>query len=536
MVSRLRRQLPLLGWVLGISLIPPTIFLAIAYFEYIHSAKTLLKANVNGGIQRINFLLKSGNEILIDIAKNVDPNDPRAEETLKKKVYTAPFFREFGIIDEQGFLTLTSFGVVDPPQKIPSEKRSNPDNDSLQIIGPLRTVVMEENSIVLSLPTQGLGEVNALVNPVVLITPWGGTRSLDLGQDGFFAYINLRSGDVLAGVGNVPSLETINLGPTRKQIRFSQTSYNGDVLVIGEVSRHWVLKKWYRMLFIGGPITAFCSGIVFFLAAQLIKRSEGLDRELKIGLENQELVVHYQPILNLRTHECIGSEALLRWYHPEQGVLSPGLFIPIAEKTGLINEIGEWVVKQVAQEQEHLYEEYPDLYTSINISPSQLNSGNLDKLIDWFRQALGDIPSCQPNRFVFEVTESAAAIRPGTITTDILSRLRTLGTRIALDDFGQGYSGLSYLHQLDVDMLKIDQFYIAAINKDPQITDILESIIELGHKMGFTMVAEGIETEEQYLFLCNHHIEYGQGWLFSRPIPIQEFEQFLRSSRSPIDT
>lgn len=538
MNSRLRRQFPLLGCILGISLIPPGIFLGISYFEYNSTAKILLKTNVNGGVQRINFLLKSGNDVLLDLANTIDPDipdDPETKARLERIVYDNPLFRELGIINDQGFLTLTSFGVVNPPKEIDPARRSDPSNSSLQIIGPFRTEVMGEESIILSLPTQGLGEVNAIVDPVILTALWGTDRPLDIDSDGFFAYINTKNGAILAGVGNIPAFESIDQEKPRNRIRFSQTSYNGEVLVISKISRNWVLTRWRRLLFIGGPITTICSGLLFFLSLKIVKRLEGLDREIKIGLENKELMIHYQPIVNLRTQECIGSEALLRWYHPEQGVLSPGLFIPIAEKTGLINAIGEWVVKQVVQEQKRLYEQYPNLYTSINISPSQLNSGNLDNLIDWFQQTLEKTHSCQSDRLVFEVTESTQAIMPGTVTTDIVSRLRTLGSRIALDDFGQGYSGLSYLHQLDIDILKIDQFYVAAINKDPQITHILEGIIDLGQKLGLTMVAEGIETEEQRLFLCNHHVEYGQGWLFARPIPIQEFEQFLNRSRSPAD-
>jgi len=538
MSSRFKKQISLLGSILGVSLIAPTIFLSISYFEYISATRAMLRANVDSGVQRIDFLLKNGSDVLSDVARNVDPNtpnDPNSKAILQRIVYDKPLFREIGIINNQGFLTLTSFGPVDPPQKVSLDQRSNPNDSSLQILGPLQTVVMGEESIVLSLPTQELGEVNALVHPIILTEPWGVDRSLHLGNDGFFAYINTKNGEILAGIGIIPSLETIKNEQTKNLIRFSRTSYNGDVLVISEVSKNWALKKWRRMLFISGPITALTSGLMFFGALQLINQLEGLDRELKSGLENKELVIHYQPILNLKTRECVGSEALLRWYHPEQGILSPGLFIPVAEKTGLINEIGKWVVMQVSQEQKQLYDKYLDLYTSINVSPGQLNSGSLDDLINWFQKPSEENQPCQPHRFVFEITESAAAIRPGTITTDILSRLRTLGSRIALDDFGQGYSGLSYLHQLDVDILKIDRFYVAAINQNPQITNILESIIDLGNKMGFTMVAEGIETEEQHQFLCSRNVTYGQGWLYSRPVPIQEFELFLNRSRSSVD-
>lgn len=523
MRGRLRRYLPFLGWILGASLIPPTLFLGISYYEYVNSARISLEVTVDEGVRRIDTVLKTGNEILLDVSNTIDLNDPKAEESLERIVYENPLFREIGIVNEQGFLVLTSLGVVSPPELIDLEHRSDARTSALQIVGRERTIVMGEESIILSLPTEGLGEVNALVNPVILTAPWGASQSSALGTDGFLAYVNIRNGQVLAGQGNLPTLGTINLDQKANRIQVSQISQNAEVLVIAEISKDWALAGWQRMLFLGCPVAALCSGIIFILTTRMVKQSEGLDRELSIGLEHQELVVHYQPILDLQTEDCIGSEALLRWYHPEQGILPPSLFIPIAEKTGLINKIGAWVIKQVAHEQAPLYQKFSGLYTSINLSPAQLNSGNIDAVIAW----LQSLDPCTPHRFVFEVTETAAAIRPGTTTTDILARLRTLGSRVALDDFGKGYSSLSYLHQMEIDILKIDQFYISAINKDLQITHILESIIELGLKLDLKMVAEGIETEEQRLFLLSHGVNYGQGWLFSRPVPIQEFERFL---------
>ncbi|NJL46161.1 MAG: EAL domain-containing protein [Leptolyngbyaceae cyanobacterium SM2_3_12] len=279
---------------------------------------------------------------------------------------------------------------------------------------------------------------------------------------------------------------------------------------------------------IGGPITALCSGLLIALSIQFARQSEGLDHELTLGLKNQELVIHYQPILDLNTGACVGSEALLRWYHPEQGVLPPSLFIPIAEKTGLINDIGEWLIKQIAQEQAKLYDQFPGLYTSINFSPSQLDSGRLDPIISWLMNS----NLCAPDRFIIEVTETPVVQSASSHASDSLARLRSLGMRIALDDFGQGYSGLSYLHRFDIDQLKIDLYYVAAINKEPQVVEILETIIALGHKLGLTLVAEGIETEEQLQFLRDRGVHYGQGWLFSRPVPIPEFERYLTTHRT----
>lgn len=528
-VRRLRRHVAFISWTVLASLIPPAVFLGAVYYEDLRVARNSLQSATEQGAQRIDTLLREGDRLLKSVAQNIDIQDPEAEEKLEKLVYESPLFREIGIIDNQGFLVLTSLGRLEPPVWIMPDHRSSPQKPELQILGPLQTAVMQEASIILSLPTNGAGEVNALVNPVILTEPWGYVFvDGDFGQDGFFAYVNIPTGQVLASRGKVPPIDVLNRAPTSDRIRVTRTSQNGDVLIISEVSKRAVLSKWRRIFWVGGPITALTSGILVFLSVRVVQRSEGLDQELIIGLDNQELVFHYQPIMHLETRTCIGSEALLRWYHPEHGVLSPDLFIPVAEKTGFIDAIGIWSIKQIAREQAHLYKHFPELYTSINVSPKQVHSGNLESIL----ALLQNTSLCSPERFLFEVTETTTVLSQGTTTADILARLRTAGTRIALDDFGQGYSNLSYLHQLDVDALKIDRFYVSAIHRDPQLTQILESILELGNKLGLLLIAEGIETEEQYQFLYEHGVTYGQGWLFSRPLPINEFEQFLRSNLS----
>lgn len=529
MIRSLRGRYRLLAWILGASLIPPVLFSGVTFYHDITNARRYLKTTVEQGSQRINSLIQLSNDTLTDVAKDIDPADPLAAKKLQRIVYNNPLFREIGVINSDGYLVLTSLDRVVPPLRVKPEDRSNPGDRTLQIRGPMQTAIMGEESIILGLPTQGQGEVNVVVNPLVLTTSWGSTLHLELGSDGFFAYVNQATGEVLAGSGDIPAGKDIQRSDSPGRMRVQQLSDQGDVLIVGEISRAWILKEWQQQLMIGGPITALCSGLLMALSIRFAQQSEGLDHELALGLKNEELVIHYQPIIDLQTGHCVGSEALLRWYHPNQGVLSPALFIPIAEKTGLINDIGDWLIKQIAQEQAPLYRQYPELYTSINFSPSQLHSGSLDSTIEW----LMDTSPCTPDRFIVEVTETPMVMSTSTNASDTLARLRSLGMRVALDDFGQGYSGLSYLHRFDIDQLKIDLYYVAAINKQPQVVEILETIIELGHKLGFTLVAEGIETAEQLQFLRDRGVHYGQGWLFSRPVPIQEFERYLTTHQSP---
>ncbi|MBE7382062.1 MAG: EAL domain-containing protein [Leptolyngbya sp. SIO1E4] len=228
-------------------------------------------------------------------------------------------------------------------------------------------------------------------------------------------------------------------------------------------------------------------------------------------------------MLDLRTGRCIGSEALIRWQHSNQGLLLPSLFIPVAEKTGLIAEIGEWVIEKVIEEQSQLLKVYPDLYTAINLSPAQLNSGASNQTILRFLEK-----DCKiANNLVFEITEAILIEDDKTPALDTVARLRSLGARISLDDFGTGHSGISYLHKLGFDYLKIDRVYTSASDASSSIASILEGIIDFGRRLQVELIAEGIETEAQQQFLLNRDIRYGQGRLLAYPMPIREFEYFL---------
>ncbi|MEM1366981.1 MAG: EAL domain-containing protein [Cyanobacteria bacterium P01_H01_bin.15] len=510
-----------------ISLIPPAAFTSVTYYYDLSREKNSLITAVARGEKRINALLSSAEATLSDVAKYVDPTDPEASDLLQREVYNEPLFREIGIIDGNGYLTMTNLGKLDSPIFIEPERRANLNDENLQILGPLKTSLMQEKSLILTLPVVERGEINVLVDPSILTADWGSSIQEDLGPEGYFAYINQKTGEILSSLGELPSQQ---LPLTNRNASFIQsvvTSQNAQVLVVGGISKASILRQWRDQLLIVIPISSFCSALTIFLALRLMKQSMALDHELRIGLKNQEFIVHYQPIVNLKTGQYVGAEALIRWHHPQQGILSPNMFIPIAERTGLITLIGEWLIKTTSQELSNLFQEFSDLYISVNLSPIQVRSRSLDKVILWLR----DNVFFSPARCVFEITEAVIVHNYGTTSSDTLARLRQLGARISLDDFGTGYSGLNYLHQFEVDQIKIDRFYVAAINRDPLITHILETLIDLGQKLDVTLVAEGIETEEQRKFLSERGVEYGQGWLFARPTPIGEFEAAIHRNQ-----
>lgn len=244
---------------------------------------------------------------------------------------------------------------------------------------------------------------------------------------------------------------------------------------------------------------------------------------LRQAISNREFVLHYQPKVSLTTGKIIGAEALVRWQGPH-GMISPASFIPLAEETGLIIPIGEWVLRTAClQHCAWQRDEHATFPISVNLSPRQLARGDMVDIVE----AVLDETGMEARYLELEITESVMA-------TDVeksfatLTRLRALGVKISLDDFGTGYSSLSYLKRFPVDTLKIDQSFVRDIATDQDSAAIVKAIISLGHNLNLTVLAEGIETQEQFQFLLSNGCDEGQGYLMSRPLATRDFIRLLQ--------
>ena len=252
-----------------------------------------------------------------------------------------------------------------------------------------------------------------------------------------------------------------------------------------------------------------------------------LTGDLRKALAENQFKVFYQPIINLRTGKVYKAEALLRWKHPDYGLVSPADFIPIAEETGLIIPIGEWVFHEVARQlaawrQSH----HPTIQISVNKSPIQFRE-NRSTHLTWIEH-LGKL-GLPGDSIVVEITEGMLMDIDEWTNTKLLG-FRDAGMQVALDDFGTGYSSLSYLKKLDIDYLKIDQSFVRGLQRDSSDLALCEAIIVMAHKLGIKVIAEGIETVEQRDLLTAANCDYAQGYLFSRPVPADEFEKFIENT------
>jgi len=263
-----------------------------------------------------------------------------------------------------------------------------------------------------------------------------------------------------------------------------------------------------------------------FYAAEMHKSATehlALENRLRQALARREFELHYQAQIRLADQCLIGFEALIRWRHPEQGLVAPLIFIPMAEETGLINSIGEWVLNEACRQAQAWQESgLPHLRMAVNLSPRQFSQRDL---IDQVCRALA---ACllDPSLLELEITESAVMDSPEKAIV-LLNSLREMGIRLALDDFGTGYSSLAYLKMLPINRLKIDRSFVSEFGVDANGTAIATATIALAHKLGLEVIAEGVETESQFALLLAEGCEEAQGYHFSRPLPADQVEDFV---------
>ena len=255
-----------------------------------------------------------------------------------------------------------------------------------------------------------------------------------------------------------------------------------------------------------------------------------MENDLRRALDREEFRLHYQPIVDTSSGRIVACEALLRWQHPDRGLLPPGEFLSVAEETGLINPIGEWVLRtgcRQARQWMHDLNHNGSPAVSINLFSRQFSR---TELVVYIQELLDEI-QLPANRLQLEITESAVIDVPE-LAIDVLLRLRNLGVKVHLDDFGTGYSSLAYLQRFAVDVLKIDQCFVQRLGRNGGGSEIVQTIVTLAQNLGMVALAEGIETPEQLEIVRDLGCTFGQGFLFAKPMPPEEIIGFIK--RGPV--
>ncbi|MEP6606302.1 MAG: GGDEF domain-containing phosphodiesterase, partial [Nitrosospira sp.] len=251
---------------------------------------------------------------------------------------------------------------------------------------------------------------------------------------------------------------------------------------------------------------------------------QSIEADLHRALEHQEFVLHYQPKINLHRNSIVGVEALIRWQHPERGLVPPSQFLPIAEDGGLILPMGRWVLREACfQAKAWRQAGLPPIAVAVNTSALEFNAPDF---LENVRATLEEA-SLEPDYLELELTESVL-MQDVDFTSTVLHGLADLGIKLAIDDFGTGYSSLSYLRRFPIDTLKIDQSFVQHIASNPDDAAIVSAIIGLGRSLKLRVIAEGVETSEQHAFLLAQQCNEGQGYYFGRPMAAEMLVPLLQ--------
>jgi diguanylate cyclase (GGDEF)-like protein/PAS domain S-box-containing protein len=296
------------------------------------------------------------------------------------------------------------------------------------------------------------------------------------------------------------------------------TMFNRSYETAGDLLRDADAAMYYAKA-LGGNQHQLFDNTMHTSAVELIR----IEGELKRAVERKEWLIHYQPIMSVVSGKPIGAEALLRWLHPQRGLLAPKDFIAVAENTGLILPIGEYVLRAAClQAKAWRAAGHPEFWVSVNLSARQFQDNNLAEKVTQILAETG-LPN---DGLILEITESVA-IRDMSHTIKLMNQLEALGINASLDDFGTGHSSLSYLKKFHLKVLKIDQSFIQDIQLDKKNESLIIAIINMARSLGLEVVAEGVEKDEQLAFLRAQHCENVQGFLLSRPISAGDLTKFL---------
>ena len=274
------------------------------------------------------------------------------------------------------------------------------------------------------------------------------------------------------------------------------------------------------------------SGAIHDIAIGSIK----IHNDLKAACDKNEMLLYYQPIIDLQNMKIAGFEALMRWKHPEKGMISPGVFIPVAEETGLIVRLSRWALgvscdasKTLLQAADPQLLSSNPLFISVNFSVKDFSNGCF---FDHIQSTLRD-KKTDPSQIHIEITESLLMEEPGT-AKEVLEKCRAHGIKVSIDDFGTGYSSLGYLHNFPINTLKIDQSFIRSMTSEPSSLILVKSIIGLAQNLGMKIIAEGIETEQEASIIRDLGCEECQGFWFARPMPLEDAIKFVQNWKPPI--
>jgi sensor c-di-GMP phosphodiesterase-like protein len=515
-IRRRKRKLAMIALAAVVAgLLPPALTLAVTWQHANGDARQRLDRYALLLEQRVDDVFGAAETSLAELVTTVDADCPEASlERLRKVVYTSLYFREAGLLID-GRMVCSNLRRYAPPVWVPNLDPPPWPADGIQIDAPALTLEDEVSIRVLRSggPRQAAGlAISLLLNPRELLEP---VRAA-IDANSIALRIERLDGRVLARAGSAAVIEDAD------SLVRSHESRRYPLRIVVSGSRDELIGAWWENTALFVALGLAISLPLFLLLVRLDRRERSMDAALVDALENDELRVHYQPIHASDGLRVVGAEALLRWQHPQKGLIMPGVFVPLAELSGQIIPMTAWLMRQVRCDLEPLLEAYPGFYVALNLSPRHFSDPELPTLVhDVFGDRFAD------GRLVFEITERELLSSSDNVASQVIDMLRAQGARIALDDFGTGYSSLRYLAQFHFDLLKIDKAFVDAIGTESVTAGLVEDMVTMARRLGLATVAEGVETDFQIERLRAAGVDYLQGWRLAAALPLAELRRYL---------
>lgn len=343
------------------------------------------------------------------------------------------------------------------------------------------------------------------------------------------ALLDNNSGQLITYRGEIGTKDLMTLMASPDKFDFNGWYYSivhsehyPMAIIIGEPPST-ILAEWRSRAHVWLPVEIAAIGFFMFLFLKIYRRRISLKYCLRSAIRKKQFSVVYQPIIDLETRQCVGAEALIRWRQEDGTVVQPDLFIPIAERTDLIAPITDLVLHKIFDEMALFLKLNPGIYISVNLSAADIEHDRFLKILHKLSQNAG----IQAEQICLEITETS--LIDSNKASEIIHRFRNAGHRVYIDDFGIGYSSLSYLQDLQLDVLKIDKSFVDTINSKTAATGIISHIIEMAKSLNLKVVAEGVESEDQVAYLLERQVDYGQGWLFCKPLNAKAFIHYMQT-------
>ncbi len=511
------------GFLAGI--VPAGVALYLSWNDAVSQQRTHLRILAVTTMKRWELLYEESTALLAELASDPSPHCSEAHiSKLREAMRYEKHVREIGVFAE-GRVSCLSSGSAEMPQMVPL-----PAWQLSEGVGILPLTVSQDTGTGQHI-TLTYRDHTLAVDQKELLEH---VRSID--PDASLALFHQESDQPLAvfgdpGVRDLRSLVSeTDVFYDGIQFAVSVHSVTYPIVAVVVDPSEEVEQGWYEDALTLGVLAVLAGGAVAALIVFVAWRRMSPRSEIRYAVKARQFAAVYQPVIELATGRCVGAEALARWHRSDGAVVRPDAFIPFAEDNGLISLITDQMIGLVIEDMGDLLRRRRDFHVAINIAPQELET---DRIVGVLKRVVEE-SQLEPRQIVLEVTERS--LMDGEAARGVIRQLQAAGHAISIDDFGTGYSSLSYLQRFELDNLKIDRLFVEAIGADAATSGVVPHIIDMARTLNLTVIAEGVETEEQACFLRKCNVPYAQGWLFAQPLAPAQFLAYIDTIPSRPET